>query len=428
MSAMTTDSADPPEEALRHLHQLARGAGGPAGPARAALAELQEWLAGQRAREDALRRRLAEVEERCRRAQEAVFRYHELFEFAPEAHLVTDLAGNIRTVNNATAVLFGRPRQFLVGMPLPFLLAAAGRRGFYHVLADLRAAREFAARWEGGVQLPGNGTRDVACTVSVVADDGGRPAELRWLLRDVTERNRSAAELAEAHEQILQMERLAAIGQMAAGLAHDSRNMIQRSQACLDRLAWALQDNPHALDLVGRARRAQDDLLRLYEDVREYAVPIRLAYGPCDLAAVWRQAWADVLAVSPGRDARLEEDVTADPHGTADGFRLSHVFRNLFDNALDACPDPVRVGVACADTFLAGRAAVRVTVRDNGPGFAAEQRQHLFEPFHTTKTRGSGLGLAIARRIVEAHQGRIAAGDNGKEGAEIVVTLPRSKP
>src|SRR5262249_7160488 len=120
MAAMTTHSADPPEEALRHLTRLACGTDPLAGSLRAAVAHLQAWLAEQQAREESLRLRLAELEERCAESEATVARYRELFEFAPEAHLVTDLFGNVQAINQAATVLFGRPRPFVVGMPLPF--------------------------------------------------------------------------------------------------------------------------------------------------------------------------------------------------------------------------------------------------------------------------------------------------------------------
>jgi signal transduction histidine kinase len=106
---------------------------------------------------------------------------------------------------------------------------------------------------------------------------------------------------------------------------------------------------------------------------------------------------------------------------------MKRVFANLIENALAAGSDPVRVEVRCGPTSLAGRDAIAVSVRDNGPGFAPGQWRRLFEPFFTTKTHGTGLGLAICRRIVEAHGGRIEASPHGP-GAEITITLPRSMP
>jgi PAS domain S-box-containing protein len=76
----------------------------------------------------------------------------------------------------------------------------------------------------------------------------------------------------------------------------------------------------------------------------------------------------------------------------------------------------------------AGAPALRVAVRDNGPGLGPEQRQNLFEAFYTTKTNGTGLGMAIAKRIVDAHGGAIGVGERTRPGAEIVITLPRSSP
>ena len=107
-----------------------------------------------------------------------------------------------------------------------------------------------------------------------------------------------------------------------------------------------------------------------------------------------------------------------------DVFRLEQVFRNILENALAACRDPVEVAIRCGETLLDGQPAVCVAIRDNGPGLNPEQRQRIFEPFFTTKTKGTGLGMAIAQRILEAHEGQITVGDAGP-GAEIVLLLPR---
>jgi signal transduction histidine kinase len=235
--------------------------------------------------------------------------------------------------------------------------------------------------------------------------------------------------LGEAQKKALQAERLAAIGQVAAGLAHESRNALQRSQACLERLRYRLGGQPEALDLLDRLQKAQDDLHRLYEDVREYAAPIRLNPCACDLAQVWREAWADLAPLRNGREAQLREETEGvDLRCVASPFHLKQVFRNLLDNALSAGVDPVRVVIRCSPARIEGGPAVQVAVRDNGPGFTEGQREKLFEPFATTKVHGTGLGLAICKRIVEAHGGRIAVGGGAAPGAEVLVTLPRGGP
>jgi signal transduction histidine kinase len=231
------------------------------------------------------------------------------------------------------------------------------------------------------------------------------------------------AEREEAQRQALQAERLAAVSQAAEGLAHETRNALQRSQACLSVLALRCEGRPEDLDLLARLQRAQDDLHRLYEGVRDYAAPLRLDRRPCRLAEVWREAWRDLAPLAEEKKAELREEAGGDWECLADRGQMKRVFLRLLHNALESGGDPPRAEIRCGAAELGGRGAVRVAVRDNGPGFAPEQRGRLFEPFYTTKVRGAGLGLALCRRVVEAHGGRIEAGAGA--GAEVVLTLPR---
>lgn len=241
------------------------------------------------------------------------------------------------------------------------------------------------------------------------------------LERRVEERT---AELRKAQEKALQAERLAAIGQMAAGLAHESRNALQRSQACLSVLAIRLQARPEELVLLSRMQKAQDDLHRLYEDVREYAAPVQLKRRTCALAALWREAWEDLGPQRAGKDTQLcELPGDRDWECRADAFHLKQVFRNVLENALAAGGNRVDIDCSCAQ--IKEQEAIRIAVRDNGPGFTAEHRPRLFEPFYTTKVHGTGLGLAICKRIVEAHGGRIEVGAGTGRGAEVIILLPR---
>jgi PAS domain S-box-containing protein len=231
--------------------------------------------------------------------------------------------------------------------------------------------------------------------------------------------------LKRAQEQALQSERLAAIGQMVTGLAHESGNALARARACLDMLSWEIHEQPEAQELIEGIRKAQDHLQQLYEEVRGYAAPLRLNREITNVAAVWRQAWRNLELQRQGRDAMLHEETTGVNLDCAiDPFRMEQVFRNVLENSLAACQGPVRIDVHCSEVNVEARPALKVVVRDNGPGLTPEQVQRIFEPFFTTKTKGTGLGMAIARRILEAHGGRIAVGA-GSPGAEIILFLPR---
>jgi PAS domain S-box-containing protein len=263
---------------------------------------------------------------------------------------------------------------------------------------------------------------------------GGRLRHVEWAHRtlaggsgEVLTIGHDITNLREAQQRALQAERLAAIGQMVTGLAHESRNALQRSQACLEMLVLNVGNRPEALDLITGIQEAQDDLHRLYEEVRNYATPIRLERRPCCLSEVMREAWAHLEPHWKGRRVHLWEHGLRAPACEVDRFRLGQVFRNILDNALAACHDPVQIDVDWSEAVFEGESALRVVVRDNGPGLTPEQRDNLFEPFYTTKTQGTGLGMAIARRIVEAHGGGITVDGSDNPGGRIIITLPRGK-
>jgi len=252
-------------------------------------------------------------------------------------------------------------------------------------------------------------------------DFDGSPAVLA-VGQDFTERR-------EAQERLLRSERLAGIGQMITGIAHESRNALQRIQSCSEMLELEIEGNIEALRLVRRLQEAQDNLLHLFDEVRGFVAPICLERSPCRIENVWREAWQLLETPRRGRDATLLEQFDGcNCEFSFDRFRMVQLFRNLLENTLAACHDPVVVQISCRDANLNGQPAVEVSVRDNGPGLTADARQNVFEPFFTTKTKGTGLGMAIASRIVDAHGGQIAVGNDSSNGAEFVITLPRSIP
>jgi PAS domain S-box-containing protein len=272
-------------------------------------------------------------------------------------------------------------------------------------------------------------------TNSIVTRDG-RKRRIEWRNRTlktdlgdtigVLAIGHDISELQEAQQKALRSERLAAIGQMVTGLAHESGNALQRSQACLEMLAIKVEDRPEALDLVGRIQDAQDRLHKLYNEVRQYAGPIVLKRESVRLRDIVQRAWRHLEPSRLGRITRLYgECLQAEDICLVDPDAVEQVFQNIFDNSLAACPDPVEIVVTRSDGMIHGQPAVEVAVQDNGPGLDSEQRSKIFEPFYTTETRGTGLGMAISKRIVEAHGGEIRVGRDCARGAEIVITLPK---
>jgi len=236
--------------------------------------------------------------------------------------------------------------------------------------------------------------------------------------QDITEQR-------EDQRKLLRSERLAGIGQMITGIAHESRNALQRIQSCTEMLELEIEDKPEARRLIQRLQEAQDNLLRLFDEVRNYAAPIQLDKAPCRLTAIWHEAWNLLEKARSGRNAVLLESSPEDVRFLPlDHFRMVQVFRNLLENSLAACADPVKIEIECQRVHRQGSQFVQIRIRDNGPGLSPSAKQGVFEPFFTTKTKGTGLGMAIARRIVEAHGGSIVVGNNHDSGAEFIITLP----
>ncbi len=231
-------------------------------------------------------------------------------------------------------------------------------------------------------------------------------------------------DLTEAQRRSVQQERLAAIGQTMAGLAHESRNAFQRSQAALETLALELEDRPDASLLLGRIQRANDHLLHLYEEVLQFAKPVRLDLRQCDLVEIVDATCRHVIQA-----AKVESDCiqivskVAHPHITADAFAVEQILRNLIENALVVSPAGKPVRIVIESSWQGDQPSLKVQVIDEGPGIPLENFDRVFEPFFSTRSRGTGLGLPIARRLAVAHGGSLELLSDSN-GTKAVLTLP----
>ncbi len=352
-----------------------------------------------------------------------------LFAHAPAVVLVLDLRGYIVRFNAHVQALAGLTAEEAEGRDwLSLLVPEADRPRARHALFEqvLKQESSVGAATTGLVGSD-HTRREVRWSSTLLRSASGEPFALLVLGQDITD-------LKLAQERALRSERLAAIGQIVTGMAHEARNALQRIQASAEMLELEVQRQPEALDYVRRIEQAQTHMHRLFEEVRGYAAPVQLDRAPCKVAAAWREAWDLLTPQRAGRQATLHELPQADTcEACADRFRLVQIFRNILENALAACDDPAAIHIECSRGELANggdgrsRRALRISIRDNGPGLAPEQRKRIFEPFFTTKPKGTGLGMAIVQRLVEAHGGTIEVGTPAS-GAEIILTLPIESP
>lgn len=266
------------------------------------------------------------------------------------------------------------------------------------------------------------------CLLPIVRKDGVR-RELNiaahrydhhevWLVTDVTE-------LQDAERRLVQSERLAAIGQMVTGLAHESRNALQRARGCLDLLELDLEGKSEQLNLISRIRRALGDLQRNYEEVKQYAAPITLERSHVDLAEIVQAAFDDLSAEFDSNPPRLSIHSQGNCSVRVDAHRMGQLFRNVLENAIAAASGPAIIDVDVQPCDREGDRWVQCVITDHGIGMDQETLTRVFEPFYTTKQSGTGLGMAICKRIIDAHEGTIHATSAPNQGTSVTIQLPR---
>jgi two-component system, LuxR family, sensor kinase FixL len=356
-----------------------------------------------------------------RKVEESTANLRVILDTVVDAIITIDERGIVQMVNPAAERMFGYTAGEMVGRNVSMLMPSPYRDEHDGYLANycrtreakiIGIGREVIGLRKDGSEFP----LDLA--VSEVVSDGTRM--FTGIIRDITDRKRNEARL-------VQSERLAAIGQMVTGLAHESRNALQRARACLDMLSLDLADEPRHLELMQRIQLALLELQRLYQEVRAYASPINLSLGTCRLADLWRKSWQDLVQTDDVQSISLvEEGTELDTTCSVDHYRIEQVFRNVLENAVAVSRSEGGVTLRCRETQLHGCPALKVSITDEGPGLRADQISRVFEPFYTTKQRGTGLGLPICERIIHAHGGEIRIQSTPPNGTTVDILIPRS--
>ena len=231
--------------------------------------------------------------------------------------------------------------------------------------------------------------------------------------------------LARTQRALVERERLAALGELAAVVAHEVRNplgVIWNSLVSLRKLVRPRGDVGTLLDILGEE---SDRLNRIVADLLDFTRPqmLSLRVEPIDALVAGAVEAARSAGLPGGVEIRLavQSDV---PPVWADGRLVRQALINLVTNAAQAMPRGGRVTIAASLERAADVPLVRIDVTDEGPGIDSEAAQQVFQPFFTTKATGTGLGLAVVKRIVEAHEGRIDLESGAGRGTTFTVRLP----
>lgn len=231
-------------------------------------------------------------------------------------------------------------------------------------------------------------------------------------------------ELSEKNRQLERRKRLAALGEMAAGLAHEIRNPLGGIQLYASMLAKDVADRPDSQQIVGKISAGVKRLEALVGQVLQFSREIKINVSTMDLAGVVQQAVE--LTSQQATDANVTVEVNG-PQSLvieADPLLLGQTLINLVLNAIEAIEGPGRVVITFAAARRNGDARqCHLTIVDSGPGIPANVLDRIFNPFFTTKDSGTGLGLSIVHRVIEAHDGTITASNVDGGGARFEIRI-----
>jgi PAS domain S-box-containing protein len=348
------------------------------------------------------------------------------------AHLVavSDRLGRIVHVNEAFASRVGRTRDELVERPLVDFIGpevAAWLSQLAVESAEPSADRPPAVREVFDSRLDG---RFIVTVTDLLNSERERIGRV-LVARDLTPQTQLEAEREELRQRLTQSEKLAALGQFVAGIAHELNNPLQGVLGHLELLRVTGAFPKQLRREIQTIYREADRAAKIVRNLLVFAGSRRLARRSVSLNAVLQKVLA--LRAAACRAAGIEVVRHYDeklPRVLSDPLLLHQVFLNMVMNAEHAIAATGGGGrIEVRTRADAARKRIVVTIRDTGSGFAADVLSRIFEPFYTTKEvgKGTGLGLAIAYGIVQDHGGQIVAANHPEGGAVLTVELPMAK-
>lgn len=315
------------------------------------------------------------------------------------------------TANPAAAVILGRAEEELVAFPLAKVFAGHDELS--------RAAELVLSGWQGRATLETEFSRGeegkVAVAVRITPHRSrGDTVGVVITLEDLTE-------VKNLTEQLLRADRLAGLGELVAGMAHEVRNPLGVIKASVQMLEQEMDADGGAAELTRVMAQEIDRLDALVNALLDFGRPSESQFGDVDPGRVLDEVVLLTRQYAGQQQVAVSTNYAEDlPAIWADEDRLKQVFVNLISNAIQAMPGGggLTLSAATEDGFL------RISLADTGMGVAAEVKERIFDPFYTTRAEGSGLGLAIVHRIIDAHNGYITVESKVGAGSTFTVGLP----
>lgn len=334
-----------------------------------------------------------------------------LVERMPVGLLAVDPEGRFTSINQTAGRMLGLQSHGLLGKTAREHLPSA-------LLAVLDAVAETHQAAEKEVTLPGKQDGSLPCDVmgTLLHRDDGTTMGVLIILRDLSE-------IRHLKQEVARSQRLASVGKLAAGVAHEIRNPLSSIKGFATWFKQRHRDDPADLKTADIMIQEVDRLNRVISQLLEFARPTVLHRESTNLEALVLRSLETVRDQAGKRSIRIE--TVFDPTVLSinlDRDRISQVLLNLFLNAMEAMEEGGVMRVAVKQEGASG--ALAISVADTGKGIAAQDLPNIFDPYFTTKPSGTGLGLAIVHNIVEAHGGETLVQSTPGVGTTVTVRLP----
>jgi two-component system sensor histidine kinase HydH len=328
----------------------------------------------------------------------------------PIGLVATDAGGRLSAFNQTAEAILRRTASEVLGKPAEEILPGSCRDLFLTLAAERRLIeREIDCAVEEGRTIP----LDIIATT--LCEENGAFVGHVILFRDMTEIRR-------LEEEVARSRRLASLGSLAAGVAHEIRNPLSSIKGFATWFRERYRDNPEDRETADVMIREVDRLNRVITQLLEFARPLTMNRIPTSLQALIRHALKMVEGEAQAKRVMVETDLSPEVGEIPlDADRMTQVLLNLFQNAIGAMDAGglLRVSLARRD-----ERTVRITVADTGIGIPKEDLPRVFDPYFTTRSSGTGLGLAIVHKIVEAHGGEVRLESEPGQGTTAAVLLP----
>lgn len=331
--------------------------------------------------------------------------------------ITTDLTGKVTFINIGGEEIVGRPADRIMGLPVWEVL---GQDESLLERVSSEIARGLRMRLESKVENGEGEPIILGVTCSMLKDQRSNPTGFIFAFQNLTD-------IKTLEEEIRVKDRMAALGSMAAGMAHEIRNPLASISGSAQLLKKSVQPSDADAELFDIIVREGQRLDRIIHDFLLFARPGRFNPQEADLVPILRES---LMLIRNGEDVQENHRIQADlPEGgvscRVDVNLIRQVFWNLAKNALRAMPEGGTLSVS-ASASTDGMA--QVVFQDEGIGMSQEDVEASFQPFRGKFDGGSGLGLAIVFKVVQEHGGRIQVKSEPGEGAQFTLMLPLSEP